>query len=75
MLQTVLRPVAARGWVLVPKRWIRAPTFAWIGRCRRHRKDYERTTASSEAMIDLRMIHLLSRRLAYTRIRNEQTCS
>jgi putative transposase len=70
MLQTVLRPVAARGWVLVPKRWISERTFAWIGRCRRHSKDYERTTASSEAMIYISMIHLMSRRLAYTRIRN-----
>jgi putative transposase len=75
MLPTVPRPVAARGWVLVPKRWIRARTCAWIGRCRRRRKDDERTTASSEAMISIRMIHLMSGRLAYTRIRNRQTCS
>lgn len=64
VLQTVLRPVNARGWVLLPKRWIAERTFAWIGRCRRHSKDYERTTESSEAMIYITMIHLMTRRLA-----------
>jgi putative transposase len=64
LLQTVLRPVGAVGFVLLPKRWVVERTFAWLGRYRRHSKDYERTTASSEAMILLSMIHLMSRRLA-----------
>jgi putative transposase len=28
ILQTILRPVASKGWVLVPKRWISERTFA-----------------------------------------------
>jgi len=64
MLQTVLRPVHAAGFVVLPKRWIVERTFAWLGRCRRHSKDYERTTESSEAMIYITMIQLMSRRLA-----------
>jgi putative transposase len=64
LLQTVLRPVKAKGFVVLPKRWIVERTFAWIARCRRHSNDYERTTASSEAMIYLSMITLMSRRLA-----------
>jgi putative transposase len=64
VLQTILRPVHAVGFVLLPKRWIVERTFAWLGRYRRHSKDYERTTESAEALIRLSMIHLMSRRLA-----------
>jgi putative transposase len=64
VLQTVLRPVEAKGFVVLPKRWIVERTFAWLGRCRRHSKDYERTTESSEAMIYVTMIQLMLRRLA-----------
>ena len=64
ILQTILRPVKAVGFVLLPKRWIVERTFAWLGRYRRHSKDYERTTESSETMIYASMIHLMTRRLA-----------
>jgi putative transposase len=63
-LQTVLRPVEAAGFVVLPKRWIVERTFGWLGRCRRHSKDYERNCKSSEAMIHISMIHLMSKRLA-----------
>ena len=63
VLQTVLRPVEAKGFVLLPKRWIVERTFSWLSRSRRHSKDYERTTESSEAMILITMIRLMSRRL------------
>jgi putative transposase len=53
-----------RGFVVLPKRWIVERTFAWLGRCRRNSKDYERTTESSTAMIQITMINLMSRRLA-----------
>jgi len=49
-LEVVRRPPGATGVVLLPKRWVVERTFAWLGRCRRHRKDYERQTASSESM-------------------------
>jgi putative transposase len=65
LLQTVLRPVAAKGFLVLPKRWIVERTFAWLARYRRHSKDYERTTESSEAMIYIAMINLMSRRLAF----------
>jgi putative transposase len=64
ILQTVLRPAGARGFVVLPKRWIVERTFAWLGRSRRNSKDYERTTESSAAMIQISMINLMSRRLA-----------
>jgi putative transposase len=67
VLQTVLRPVAAKGFVVLPKRWIVERTFAWLVRYRRNCKDYERTTESCEAMFYIAMINLMSRRLAFTR--------
>jgi putative transposase len=64
ILQTVLRPVGVKGFVVLPKRWIVERTFAWLVRHRRHSKDYERTTASSEALTYIAMISLMSKRLA-----------
>ena len=63
VLQTVLRPVDVKGFVVLPKRWIVERTFAWLARYRRHSKDYEKTAASSEAIIYITMINLMSRRL------------
>jgi putative transposase len=64
VLQTILRPVNVKGFVVLPKRWIVERTFAWLARYRRHSKDYEKTTASSEAVTYIAMISLMSRRLA-----------
>lgn len=64
MLQTVLRPVKSKGFVILPKRWIVERTFAWINRCRRHSKDYEKNPESSKAMIEITMIALMLKRIA-----------
>ena len=64
VLQTILRPVGVQGFVVLPKRWIIERTFAWLVRHRRHCKDYEKTTASSEALTYIAMIGLMSKRLA-----------
>ena len=64
ILQTILRPVGLKGFVVLPKRWIVERTFAWLARYRRHSKDYEKTTASSEAFTYIAMIALMSQRLA-----------
>ena len=65
-LQTVLRPIAAKGFQVLPKRWIVERTFAWINRRRRLSKDYGRLADTSETMIYISMIDLMSRRLAKT---------
>lgn len=64
ILQTVLRPVGVKGFIVLPKRWIIERTFAWLVRYRRHSRDYEKTTASSEALTYIAMIALMSKRLA-----------
>src|SRR5262249_3640062 len=64
VLQAGLRPAKVKGFVVLPKRWIVERTFGWLGRYRRHSKDYERNTASSEAMIYIAMTHVMLRRLA-----------
>jgi hypothetical protein len=39
-------------------------TFARLGRCRIHSRDYERRTDSSESRVQIRMIGLMLGRLA-----------
>ena len=48
---------------VLPKRWVVERTFAWLGRCRRLSKDYERSSRVSETWIQLAMIGLMVRRL------------
>jgi putative transposase len=62
-LEIVSRPPGTTGWVKLPKRWVVERTFAWLGRYRRHSRDYERRPESSEAMVRVSAIHLLLRRL------------
>jgi putative transposase len=62
-LEIKSRPSGAKGFVLVPKRWVVERTFAWLGRYRRLSKDYERTTQSSATMVKVAMIHVLLKRL------------
>jgi transposase len=45
-LHVVKLPEAKRGFVLLPRRWVGERTFAWLARCRRLAKDYERLPAT-----------------------------
>ncbi len=47
----------------VRKRWVVERTNAGNGRSRRNSKDYERITASAEAIIPISAIHLMLKRL------------
>jgi len=62
-LRVVRRPDGAKGFVLLPKRWVVERTFAWLKRCRRLSVDREKSVRSCEAMIRLAMIHLMLNRL------------
>jgi transposase len=50
-------------FVVLPKRWIVERTLAWISRCRRLAKDFERHVRKAVAFIRLAMIRLMLRRL------------
>jgi putative transposase len=65
-LYIVSRPVEAKGFVLLPKRWVAERTLAWQGRSRRLSKDYEVLNETSEAMIMMSAIHMMLKRLAPT---------
>jgi putative transposase len=63
-IEVKMRPEGTKGFTPLKKRWVVERTNAWNGRCRRHSKDYERTIASSTAMIQVSQTHLMLRRLA-----------
>ena len=63
-IHVVCRPTDARGFVLLPQRWVAERTLAWLGRSRRLSKDRERLTLTSEAMIKISAIHVLVARLS-----------
>jgi len=63
-LEIVRRPEGAKGFVLLPKRWVVERTFSWLGRWRRLSRDYEHLTESSEAMVRIASIGRMLRRIA-----------
>ena len=63
-LVAVPRNADVKGFQVLPRRWVVERTFGWLTRCRRLARDYERTTAHAQAMIDVAMIRLMAARLA-----------
>lgn len=63
-IQIIKRSDAAKGFVVLPRRWVVERTFAWLGRCRRLAKDWETTIASSTAWATIASIRMVSRRTA-----------
>jgi transposase len=48
----------------LPKLWIVERTFAWISRCRRLARDFERYAHTTVAFVRLAMIRIMIRRIA-----------
>lgn len=63
VVEVIGRPAGSVGYVPLPRRWVVERTFAWLGRCRRNSRDYERFARSSEAMIKIGSIHRMLRLL------------
>ena len=63
-VEVVKKPTDQAGFVPLPKRWIVERTLAWLTRCRRLTRDYERDAAYSEAWIQLASIHRMLKHLA-----------
>jgi transposase len=65
-IEVIRRPDTAKGFEVLPRRWVVERTFAWLGRCRRLAKDFEASIASAVAWVLVAHIRLLTRRLART---------
>ena len=63
-VQIVKRSDKVDGFEVIPRRWVVERTFAWLNRCRRLAKDWEKSIASAEAWAIVAHIRTLSRRLA-----------
>jgi len=51
IVDIVLRSDTAKGFVVLPRRWVVERTFGWLGRYRRLARDFEHTTSSSENLV------------------------
>src|SRR5918996_2434890 len=56
-VEGVSRPVAAKGFVVLPRRWVVERTFGWLGRYRRLGRDYEHQVRSSETMVYIASVY------------------
>lgn len=63
-LEIVKRPETAKGFELLPRRWVVERALAWLNRNRGFAKDFDATIASAEVWIYLASVQLLMRRLA-----------
>jgi putative transposase len=66
LLEIVKRTKNSHNFEVLPRRWVVERTLAWLGRCRRLSKDYEELAQTSEAWVQIAMIHLMLRRLRPT---------
>ena len=61
--EIIKRSDKAKGFEILPRRWVVERTFAWLGRCRRLAKDWENLADAALAFIRLASIRLMLRRL------------
>jgi transposase len=63
-IEIIKRSDTAKGFVLLPRRWVVERTFAWLGRCRRLAKDWETSIDSSTTWVHIASIRMITRRTA-----------
>jgi len=61
--EIVKRSDQAKGFVVLPTRWIVERTIAWLNRCRRLTKDWENLNRKALAFLHLASIRLMLRKL------------
>ncbi|MFF4576784.1 IS5 family transposase, partial [Streptomyces sp. NPDC001410] len=61
-VEVVQRDPGAKGFKVIPRRWVVERTFGWLMHHRRLARDYETHPHRSEAIIHVAMIDLISRR-------------
>jgi putative transposase len=62
-IEVVKRSDLAKGFVILPKRWVVERTIAWLNRCRRLGKDWENLNRKALAFLHLASIRLMLRKL------------
>ena len=63
-VEIVRRCDTAKGFVLLPRRWVVERTFAWLNSCRRLAKDFEATIIRAVARVFIAYIRRLTRQIA-----------
>ena len=63
-IEIIKRSDKAEGFENLPRRWVVERTFAWLGRCRRMAKDFEKTIESALAWLLIVHISRVTRYLA-----------
>jgi putative transposase len=63
-IEIIRRCDTAKGFKVLPRRWVVERTFAWLGRCRRLAKDWDRSIESATAWANIASIRIMTRRLA-----------
>ena len=64
LVEIVPKPKENKDFKVLPRRWVIERTFAWLSRCRRLSKDFERTLESSLAWTQLAACRFMVRRIA-----------
>ena len=62
-VEIVKRSDTAKGFEIIPKRWVVERSLGWFGRCRRLAKDFENLNRTALAFLRLASIRLMLRRL------------
>ena len=62
-IEIVKRSDAAKGFVVLPRRWVVERSLAWLNRNRRLAKDFEQTIASATARLFIASTELCVRRI------------
>ena len=67
-VEIVKRSDRAKGFTILPRRWVVERTIGWLNRCRRLAKDFENRTRMALAFLKLASIRLMLRKLCNPRI-------
>jgi transposase len=62
-VEIIKRCDRAKGFVVLPKRWVVERTIAWLNRCRRLAKDWECLNRKALSFIHLASLRLMLRKL------------
>ena len=63
-VEIIKRSDTAKGFEVLPRRWVVERTLAWLNRNRRLAKDFEQTIASATTWLFIASVQLTARRIA-----------